>query len=498
MKGCFLLQRQFAYIGHFLAQDLKERYGVNEFCGFVYLRSSYDFLIKQTDVPYTALLLDEELHERFKREPLDRDFLARFEKEYGIPSCWPYLAVDRIILSQQLVREYPYDRCPYTHEELLRLLQVYAKAILAFLEREKPDFLFGSVIGGLGSSLFYHIAKKQGLKTILLLPSCLRERCILSETYDRFTWVDELVQQHPSTFQSATMTKDADAFLSSFRAKPIPYSAKYTPEQQAVSRRRQFQFFKVKNLVHSIRALVRMAVQSLSGADRHDYSTVRFWYYLADRIKRKLRNLVGADHLYDQMDANDDFVFFPLHLEPEIALLLQAPYYTDQLHLARQIARSLPVQYKLYVKDHPVMAEFRSASYYKILKKIPNVKLISPTVSSLAIIPKAKLITTITGTVGWEAILLGKPIITFGHWFYNSLPFVKRCDRIEDLPVLIRDRLASNPHSDAALKTFLSALLTDSIPADLQQLWEDEHDLEKKHEGIKPIADVLAKKLNLA
>ena len=56
MKICFLLQRRFAYIGHNLAVLLKEKYGITEFCGYVYLRSSYDFLKQQSF--FTNLLPD--------------------------------------------------------------------------------------------------------------------------------------------------------------------------------------------------------------------------------------------------------------------------------------------------------------------------------------------------------------------------------------------------------------------------------------------------------
>ena len=62
MKICFLLQRGFALIGHALAQILQDKHGINEFCGYVYLRSSYDFLVSQPDVKYTKLLLDEDIH----------------------------------------------------------------------------------------------------------------------------------------------------------------------------------------------------------------------------------------------------------------------------------------------------------------------------------------------------------------------------------------------------------------------------------------------------
>src|SRR3989338_6917129 len=131
MKICFFLQRRFAYLGHNLAIILKEKYGVSDFCGYVNLRSSFNFLSSQKDIKYSNLLLDEDIQKKYKEETLDLNYLQWLEKEYGTPNLWPYIAVDRIIMSNQLLREYPYDKPPYTHEEMLRLLQVMSKSILS-------------------------------------------------------------------------------------------------------------------------------------------------------------------------------------------------------------------------------------------------------------------------------------------------------------------------------------------------------------------------------
>ena len=78
---------------------------------------------------------------RRAEEKLDLDFLKKFEQEYGLPYLWPYLALDRVIMFNLLEREYPYDTPKYTHEEMMRILQVKAKAVIKFLEKEKPNFL---------------------------------------------------------------------------------------------------------------------------------------------------------------------------------------------------------------------------------------------------------------------------------------------------------------------------------------------------------------------
>ena len=104
MKICFLLQRRFAYIGHAIALIFKEKYGVNDFCGYVCLRSSFEFLKSQKDINYTKLILDEDLHNQYLKEPLDANYINQLEKDYGLPNLWAYIEPDRFLRRGQHVR----------------------------------------------------------------------------------------------------------------------------------------------------------------------------------------------------------------------------------------------------------------------------------------------------------------------------------------------------------------------------------------------------------
>lgn len=495
LKGCFIMQRQFAYIAHFVAQHLKENYGLANFCGYVYRRQGYDFLRAQNDLNYSTLLLDEDIHNRYRDEKLDPEYLDYLEKEFGLPSLWPYLTVDRVIMSSQLIREYPYDQTPYTHEEILRLLQVRARAILEMLDRERPDYLFCSALGGIGSLLIYHIAKKRGLKVFNIQLTSVRNHYILSDAYDSFTTVVEKLRSRPEALLNSEARPRALEFLEKFRTQPFPYYDKSTPTAQPVARARQLKFLNPVNAVRSLKVFLKYAREHFTGNERYDYSHVSPWNYLRDLAKRKIRNAIGLDDLYDEFNPDENFVLFPLHYEPEVAILLQAQHIPSQLTLIRQIARSLPVRYKLCVKEHPEMVQYRPRAFFKELKKIPNVKLIRPTTSNFSILPHAKLITTITGSTGWEALLLKKPVISFGHHFYNSISMVKRCTDIETLPALIKQQIENPVHDEAELQNFLTAIFEDSIEMNLHQLWQDEDDLQKKKAGLQPLADKLASEL---
>jgi len=71
MKACLLLQRRFAYAGHAMALTLQKKYGITDFCGYVYLRSSLEFLKSQKEINYAELLLEEDVFKQYENEPLD-------------------------------------------------------------------------------------------------------------------------------------------------------------------------------------------------------------------------------------------------------------------------------------------------------------------------------------------------------------------------------------------------------------------------------------------
>lgn len=498
MKIGILLQRRFAFIGHYLARDLKERYGVAEFCGYVYLRSSYEWLKKQTDLNYTSLVLDEDVHERYKKEKLDLEYLKKLEQDYGLPNLWAYIALDRVLMYSQLVREYPYNTPLYTHEEMLRILQVKAKAIINFMDTEKPDVLIFPNNGGIGSLLLDTIARKKKIKILYIVAPALADCHLLSEDLNTFSGVNKIFKKRMAAapINDAYFEK-ARKILNDFRAAPRPYNDDLLLTRQPVNRRKQLVFLKPKNLIRSAKWFLHLLRQHFASRERFDYSYIHPWGYLKDRLKRKTRNLIGANDLYDKFNPDEQYAFFGLHVEPEVSILLAAPFVTDQINLVRQIARSLPVGYILYVKEHPSMTPHRPRAYYRELKKIPNVRLLSPTIPSFDIIKNAKLVTTITGSVGWEALMLKKPIIDFGHIYYNEISMVKRCGEMEQLPYLVKEQLENFEYREEEFLTFLAAIVEESTSLPFGYLWEQETDDAKKKAGLGPLTDLIAKKLGL-
>jgi len=132
-----------------------------------------------------------------------------------------------------------------------------------------------------------------------------------------------------------------------------------------------------------------------------------------------------------------------MSVDLERQILLDAPFFTNQIEVIRHIAKSLPINYKLYVKEAPGNAarDWRSKSEYDDILKIPNVTLIHPDYDSKNLLEHCSLAATISGSSSFEAAFYEKPSIVFSDILYGKLPSVFRIKTPEELPKIIRQAL---------------------------------------------------------
>lgn len=121
------------------------------------------------------------------------------------------------------------------------------------------------------------------------------------------------------------------------------------------------------------------------------------------------------------------FIYFPLHYQPERTSLPEGGIYEDMLLIVDLLAKSLPNDWQLYVKEHPYqfsrsdprLYNFRSKYFYSKIASYDKVKLLAAETSTSKLIEKSQFVVTVTGSTGWEALMVGKPVMLFGHsaWY---------------------------------------------------------------------------------
>lgn len=448
--------------------DLKKRYGIDTWCGVLFGKGAYEFVQNQKDIKYDPLLVNDFLAIEADDEVVDEEYLNLKEKEYGHPYLWQEFLNDRHIAIDWPRQFYPYLNPNKNYYQIKQQFQIRIRKIEEMLDKAKPDFVIFTDAGAMTLNLLYYIAKKRNIPVLVLginRPFSLAG--VTDNLFGTFNTVDKLFADIKSGKHQSNKKNDAVALIEGFRNKPIkPY---YILPSESWNK---FGQSTVRKAVLFAKNFVRKCLDRFdtSFPNIYDYSP---WDFV--RHNYLLWHNARSNFTFDTPDPKEDYVFFPLHQEPELNLSMFAPYFVDQGWTALAIAQSLPLNCKLYVKDHPLMAGYRDKKFYKRLKKFPNIKIIDPKADSIELIRHSKIVTTISGTAGWEALFLKKSVVTFGSIYYNAISFVRKCTVISELPDLIADTLKNYKHNEEELVQYVSALLEDSFKIDFTKLFAEKN-----------------------
>lgn len=167
-------------------------------------------------------------------------------------------------------------------------------------------------------------------------------------------------------------------------------------------------------------------------------------FFFIEKIRQKnFRLKKKYDNLVSKVDYKKKYIYFAAQYQPE-ATTSQIGGYYENFFLALDILSDLiPTDWVIYFKENPVTFSKsskilsslkRNENYYKKIIKKKNIKLISSDTDTFDLIDSAQLVSTITGTVAWEAAVRGVPSISFGRTWYsgcNSILFVQTYDDVK-------------------------------------------------------------------
>ncbi len=229
----------------------------------------------------------------------------------------------------------------------------------------------------------------------------------------------------------------------------IDFKAPYYTHQ--VSRSIFRKKFSLVALAHSVGLITaRYAYWNLRGYKKAKQyywsSTIRFVW----RIWRDYRHLrrLPLKRLTDL--AGKQFVYFPLHVEPETALHGISPEYFYQHALIAAVSRDLPAGVLLAVKEAYGAIGRRPDTFYRQIADLKNVVLLDVWEVGFDVAQAADAVVTICGTAAIEAAAAGKPVVAFGrHNIYNFLPSVTVVVDEAELPAMLAKALDNTHNYDA-------------------------------------------------
>ena len=187
-----------------------------------------------------------------------------------------------------------------------------------------------------------------------------------------------------------------------------------------------------------------------------------------DKKKRITREKFMDKNLLKKIDLKNPFIYFPMSTDLERHLLIDSPYYTNQIEVIRDVAKSIPIDYTLYAKENPsnITRDWRAISQYEELLDIPNVRILHPEFSNSELLQNCDLVISIAGSSSFEAAFYEKPSIVFGEVLYSKLPSVTKVENIRDLPKIIRNSLEQKVNSED-LSRYLEILKENTFEFDM-------------------------------
>ena len=320
----------------------------------------------------------------------------------------------------------------FKREEILSIFEQECKFFENVLDEVKPNFLIIKTTDLHRNHLLAEICRSSGIKILMLSASRLGFRSAISSQSDKIDYELDEKSENKIEIHSFDHLKE--------------YLKKYNKFQQAKeidSGGMNISFPK------KINQGLRWMGETFDDEYKQDYvhygvsrySAVK--EYFSVMLKGKRRKFFIDKHSFYKIISDEKFVFFPLQVQPERNVDIDAPFYANQIEVVTSIAKAMPVDYNLFVKEHPSMRfrHWREINDYKEILALPNVKLINPSTKPDEFLENCELVITIAGSGGLEAMLYKKPAIVFVDTIYASLPSVHRLTNLEDLPNVIRESL---------------------------------------------------------
>ncbi len=384
---------------------------------------------------------------------VDYEYLKQFEKKYNI-NIW------RIAFSERFFNQHnPYYQ--FSELEILSIIGNTCKLFESVLDEIKPKFLIIKMTDSHQSHLLHQLCRAKEIKTLMLSPTRIANRFTI---YDEYEKIEITNLNTDFDFQPRTQ-KQLEEYLTQNNLGNM-----FRPSIKNIT--------KTKSITHRLKKYFQYLLLLQSSDVKNYYAhygkTTKKVIFQFLFFKKRHREQYIDKNFNNKPNLSQKFIFYPLHVDPERQTLLVAPYYTNQLEIITALSKSIPVGYKIYVKEHygQRISGWRDLSYYKKIKKLPNVELIHPNYDTLELIKNSSMVCAINGTSALEAAFLNKPSMVFTDTNFSVLPSVLRIKSFEKLSESIRTHLNSKVDFDA-LNNYVNLVEQNSFQFNFQNIFND-------------------------
>lgn len=377
-----------------------------------------------------------------------------FSKEIQEKAADSYLDVDMLnefapfeLQAMTMMNRMDYDRYSFNFMERERHYLNLLKSWMAVLDFYKVDLVVSAVNPHrVYDYVLYLLCKKRGIRFICLQYSlCIGRVYVTDNIYSIGDTFDDDYQAFLREGELSASRLPDDIRQAFEKVQKNYNEAKpYYMNQHVVSNKRYnnvFSFVKKYLPRYSLSKLMkrRMSVpvtmrkNQKYSLEESKNSLTEFFSYRRKKISyNKMMNKYYSSLC--TMPAEDErYILLPLHYQPEATTSPAGDIFVNQRLCIETILKNTPDNYYVYVKEHPQQFQnhmlgqtSRIKEFYSDILKSKRVRLMPLEVNSFELMKKAVAVATVTGTVGWEAVMHRLPVLVFGMIWFEKMPGVLR------------------------------------------------------------------------
>lgn len=362
----------------------------------------YRFIAKELSLSANVSVLSG--HPKCDQVGFFNRYLQILEQEKGVRAMDATQEDLDIILRCRLLRV-------VSKEDAIRHLGAARRAIAEVLDAQKPELILSETIDSYVMDALYAEAKVRGIPFIGLVPTFI-------SGYFRVSARGEYVPSREVSDAEAAEVLDR-LLQKSYRPDFIK-SSDHKLMLYATGRW-------LRNLL-KVPYFVLKRLNRLERFNYHNWATLLVsmeWMHAMPAL------FVGTTNWRDRVAQSEKpVIYVPLQMFPEATVdywcedLEAIDYHAYLLRLLEHLGH----HFTLLVKEHPNVLGYRNPRLYRQLMALPSVVLAPTTANSHDLIEAANTVLVWTGSVGFEAAIRGKPVLTTCRPYYQNGPLFRHVD----------------------------------------------------------------------
>ncbi|MCR5757020.1 MAG: hypothetical protein K6F95_03850 [Selenomonas sp.] len=381
-------------------------------------------LINNKDINLKKWFIVEKYEDDFKDIDNVEYSFSRFLDNYsGITllnmplSIAKYIDNHTRILTINFVRDmYFYGKQAY---ELLNVIHMVSRYYYTILKENDVDFIMFEDVPHNGWMLtLYYVAKAMGIKTLLCGPTRIENHFMYAFSIEDYGIYKEVPEYNKNIDKISIEEKIENDWFD--------MRSDWLSETNHSNNKHRFRAFVSPKSWYLDRLNIIKDNKKKYGSIKKTVQK-KLIESMGRNFERKAYSIEYKRHVIENVNLDVPYVYYPLHLQPEMNTDVLGGMYCNQLLLLEQLSQIIPDDWIIYAKEHPLQnAYMRGDYFFKQLELLPKVKLVSSTTDTYDLNRNSQFVATLVGTTGWEAISGGKNALVFGQAWYGCLPGVFR------------------------------------------------------------------------